>query len=901
MSRKICTVSVQYVLATTGLMGGDLERDPYVSTYATWGAHRMNTEDFLQELKTEKKPVKSSVTRDYYALGTPKEEEELREVKNITQARDVKYYASTRALAYELPDYDEHRSDDAIKLKLFAHTNFAGVPFLDKAEGAYVTRQMQEGLTHLELIDLFAQYRERAAKQRVGAEGLTWRIRDEFVDDKVALEKTRELAGTAELTDSLYAKHAPQARALTAKAQLVFQVTISEFREDLYARSVFATKDLKKTGLYARLDAQNRQLALSKKQGGSDGGAQFAALMYNSERSQLLMAQTMLSVLQLYCDSFIKLNEKHRPRYRPSEPVIQHLQLPMYIGENGRMPVARYFAYSEPFFKQYASAQAKTRELSLYAYGDRTESYLLMLLRSSLRRHGLSEATFVSAINEHFSPQNTSHQVTWQLQLSEEALLDVGTFLANSAYYTADYRLINEATHVHQADAACAKCGKKMSVRVFNTDSWDSTILNGTTMCDDCEGQDKTASSVVRAFKVGRQALGHTWKSEALQAYQLYLRHTYLWDVGSLVTSAFMNTDNTKMELQQKDELPLIGSAMDKNAQNDGHCFFVTKTRLSTSAQLVRDPRIAKHTKDRMRKDAHINDAFVAREKRRQMLVGEGTGSIEPRVLSLEESYGTESPLFRKKRAERAFARHTRAELKKDEALTAVAQLFNGEGLSHYVKKQDPQRRTSSFYNSVVHGVCPELQLEYGAELTQAAFCVERGRETCYGVRIGELVRDDAASKLSLVCPYAGQQELWAQQVTPMIETIENQMPVMRFGRYTEEEYTRVYSRYVAPTQVDEAYVFDAPGNKELAKKREAFETKLFALDAQPDLTVVRFYSRAWKLNKDPKARAAMMKFLQALPGLVEYGFFVEKHMPVLEPQVEILCIVNVTKALQLE
>ncbi len=56
--------------------------------------------------------------------------------------------------------------------------------------------------------------------------------------------------------------------------------------------------------------------------------------MYNSERSQLLMAQTMPSVPQLYCDSFIKLNEKHRPRYRPSEPVIQHLQLPLYIGEN---------------------------------------------------------------------------------------------------------------------------------------------------------------------------------------------------------------------------------------------------------------------------------------------------------------------------------------------------------------------------------------------------------------------------------------------------------------------------------------------------------------------------------------------------------------------------------------
>ncbi len=905
--KKICTVSVQYQLDANGLLGGQWENDPYVSTYATWGAHRVNREDFLQEVKSSggsKSRVKQATQfkQPYYALsgGKKKEEEALVEVKEVRQSRTVKRYRSTQALCYALPDFDEHRSDDSIKFKLFCHTQFAGVPFLDKAEGADVRRQIQEGLTHLELLDLFVQYRELAQKHRVGPEGMTWRISDAFIDDKVALEKVRELAGTQELTDTLYSKHAPRARELTAKAHLVFEVTISGFREELYARSIFATKDLKKTGLYAHLSGQQRALSLSSRRQDATIDGQFDALMYNSERSQLLMAQTMLQVLQLYCDSFIKLNAEHRPRYKPSEPVIQNLQLPMYVGENGRLPVVRYFANHDPYYRQYAAPAVRELNLLLYAYNERTEAFFLMMLRSSLRRHGLSEATFVQTMQAHFSPQNQSRQLGEHLKLAEEAVLDVGTFVANSAYYTADYRFMTTSDHPHAPNTKCTKCGKVMEARVLHLDSWDNTILNGTTMCDDCEGQDNVASSVLRAYKVGRHELNHAWKSDALQSMQLYLRHSYVWDVGSLVTSAFMNTDNTKMELQQKDDLPMIGSAMDQRAQNDGHCFFVGMTRLRVTGQMSADPRISPDLKARMHNDAHLSDAFVAREALRGALVGEGTGSIEPRVISLEESYGSGTVIFRKKRAERALTKYARGEMKK-EAYTSVAQMFNGEGLTHYVEKQDPQRRTSSFYNSVVHGVCPELAQEYGAELGQVAFCTEVKHETRYGVRIGALVRASDESHLSMVCPYAGQQALWQRAVAPMIETIENQMPVMRFGRYSEEEYTRIYSRFVAPRDVDAEYVFDAPTNTESGKRREAFESKLFALEAQPNRTVVRFYSRAWKLNKDPKARALMMQMLSALPGLVEYGFFVEKHMPILEPQVEILCIVDVEAALKLE
>lgn len=915
-SNKICTISVEYELDTSGQLGGHWEEDPYISTYATWGAHRINREDFLQEVKSTNSNTTTSRTKksapinmplSHFALGDKKKEaEELVEVKEVIQQREVKRYRSTRALQYALPDYDEHRSDDAIKFKLFCHTRFAGVPFLDKAESAYVRRQIQEGLTHLELLDMFAQYRALAAQKRVGPEGMTWRISDSFVDDKIVLEKVKQLAGTQDLTDTLYNKYAPRARDLTAKSQIVFEVTITQFREDLYAKSVFATKDLKKTGLYAHLSSQRKPLSLSTRRqenGKTSANAQFDALMYNSERSQLLMAQTMLQVLQLYCDSFIKLNEKHRPLYRPSEPVIQNLQLPMYVGENGRLPVLRYFANHDPFYRQYATPAAREKDLALYAYDERTEAYFLMMLRSSLRRHGLSEATFVRTINEHFSVENKSRELGEHLKLCEEVVLDVGTFVANSAYYTADYRFMTLRDHPHPPAGPCPKCGKKMTAKVIHLDSWDNTILNGTSMCDDCEGQDNVASTVLRSFKVGRHALKHAWKSEALLSVQLYLKHSYIWDVGSLVTSAFMNTDNTKMELQQKDDLPMIGSEMDQRAQNDGHCFFVGKTRLQVTAQMSLDPRISSETKARMKADAYLSDAFVAREQLRQDLVGEGTGSIEPRILSLEESYGCHTAIFRKKRAERAFTKHARGELKKEEN-EGFAQLFNGEGLTHYVDKQDPGRRTSSFYNSVVHGVCPELAHEYGAELGQVAFCTEINRETCYGVRIGALVRGSKESRLSMVCPYAGQRELWQRAVAPMIETVENQMPVMRFGRYSEEEYARIYSRFVAPSEVDEQYKFDAADNEENGKKREAFESKLFALESQPDRTVVRFYSRAWKLNKDPKSRSAMMKFLRAMPGLVEYGFFVERHMPILGDDaapVEILCIIDVKRALELE
>jgi hypothetical protein len=54
-------------------------------------------------------------------------------------------------------------------------------------------------------------------------------------------------------------------------------------------------------------------------------------------------------------------------------------------------------------------------------------------------------------------------------------------------------------------------------------------------------------------------------------------------------------------------------------------------------------------------------------------------------------------------------------------------------------------------------------------------------------------------------------------------------------------------------------------------------------------------------LDKDVAQRKRLLDFLQKMPGMVELGFFVEKHIAVCEAQVEILALVDVEACMKLE
>lgn len=903
MSKKICSLSIRFNLVCDGLIGGTHEYRPYLAWHASFGRHRLMTIDHLQQ-----QPSSLGI-----ALNAA-----VPESKEIVMDATYPSYRETQAIEIELNDYDEMKGDDTIAFKLFVHTRDSGVDSIDKSESAYVERQISAGLCQLELYDIFNYHLrtcESKGQTHYNQPRQHFSITAQFIDQKMLDEKIRDIVGDQELAPERFAEARKRAIQLTQRATITFDVIVRDFNHELYTRSIFNVKALRETGLHAMLKLNTSRLTIASSSSNSSTSSQqpeFESLLFNSKKSWHLMMTSMSSLLDVYCKHFIPSRDTGAPLLQPSEPVIANLQLPLYNAENGKMPVYAYWSNHDPYYREYASEEMRARDLEHYGFDARSEAYFLMALRSSLRRHNLSEKRFIETIERHFSPTNTSDKVDPYFLLVEEVVADVGTFMANSAYYTADYRFVPlvqslgiEGMRQHQHKdigeaRRCRNCQKTLKMKVVGLDSWDNVILNGTSMCDDCEGQDNTATTIIRSLAIGRVDLNFGWEAEALKAAQKLLSHSVIYDVGALVTSAFVDTNNKKIEARQE-ELPLIGSELDKNAQNDGHCFAVMQSLTRTIRMLEKGNTKAEVLK-KMRAANMIGgneEAFIKRDGARKTLVLEPTGSIEPRILSLAESYGKEAcddaneHLFAKKKAELCFMKHMRLRLKERKEDSGIAELFVGEGLPHYVDRQIPQRRVSDFYNSVVHGSSIDLYRRFDVTLSQVAFAKRVNNETCYGVRIGELIRDDEReSHLSLICPYRDYKQRWLNEIVPLVETVQNQMPLMKFGRYDESEYKNdIYSRCVSMNALETE-------DKETQREFERLAATSDALDSNH--TIVRLYSRLWKLNKDSETTKRFDAFLRDMPGLVKYACYVERHIPVCEPIVEILCLIDVQKSLTL-
>ena len=940
---KICTLSIEYLIDGDGLVGGKYEYNPYVATHATFGAYRKKEKDFLQCLNPQKQTLNTG--RRGVGLRAAETANQEEAAASICMSSESLRYRSTKPLVFELMAYDQMKGDDSIHFRLFSHTRYSGVDSIDKNEAAYHERQVPSGICQLELFDLFQFYLQSCGqdKVRLGQEKVVFEVTGTFEDQKIIDEKTRHLlrsAGHSHPTDADTDAMMQEAKPLSEKAKVTFQVTFLNFNEALFKKSIFAVPDLKQAHVHSRLPLAQRHSGSS--QSGSLASTyemprknyqyqrQFEPLLYNSSKSWQMWMTSMNRLLKQYIDHFISEDDNSTPLqclYKPCDPVVSNLQFPLYQGECGKLPVYAFWANHDPYYREYASPEARLHDMQIYGFNDKTERYFLLLLRSSLRRFGLSEETLIHEVENHFSPQNSATCPSPNFLRVEEVIADIGTAAANSIDYTADYRFMlslntlnGTRNHDHKNLGElrhCTECVKQATMKVLSLDSWDNFTLNGTSRSGDCEDDDNVATSVIRSFNVGRPDLAFTWESKALQAVKKYLEHTVIYDVAALVTSAFMDTNNKKVEVKQED-LPLIGSELDKNAQNDGHCFALMQP-LSRCIEMLEAGNVKAEVIAKVRQGNSIGarnkqeeDTFRQRDCKRRMLVLEPTGSIEARLLPLAESFGEENcedpdgHLFAKKKAMFYFMKHMRALLKDmektdKEMATGILDLFVGEGLPHYVDRQVPQRRTSSFYNSVVHGSSVDL-MRFDSTLSQFAFC----KQNKYGVRIGELIRDSSHSNLSLVCPYANYGEKWHSEIVPMVESIENQMPIMTFGRYKDEEYEHeIYSRYIAPHEMSATFSFEEPSaystTKESREAQTRFETTLKEVDSlASDKTVVRLYSRVWKLNQNAEKTQHLTRFLKEMPGLVDYAFYVERHLPVCSPVVEILCIVNVDKCLSL-
>jgi hypothetical protein len=907
-SSNLCSFGIAAQFVGTGMLGGRHEYDPRLSVQATFDRYKMREQWALEATRHQKRPG-VHVTVGLGAAASAGDEA----VQLYERDDDLVSYA-TQCRVFELPHLQgEMRGDASLHFELICATRDFGVKEIDERQAPYTETHNTCGEVQLEVYDLMRAYLQAGRPARFAVER-------PVLDLKVLERKAQELrqldapqGGRQQqqsMTQERWNAYVEEAAQLTSKGAIRFDVSFRHLDVEAYHASVFGIENLKTRCLHSR-DSTALQESMvplgarpahkhkhSRRHHGGlqsdvarspEPGRAYEPLLYTSQRGQDAMLQCLEQhVLRPYCANFVKLQAQDpEPLHRPLNDNVANLQLPMWVSKAGKLPVPCYWSSSDPVTREYASEALRLRDLQLYGFDARTERCFERMFRSSLRRHGLSETRFQSTVQAHFSLKNRSRQLDPLFLVCEEVLADVGTFAANSAYYTADYRFMPTG---RENTGQCT---------MLSLDSWDPTLVNDEGRGDDCEGMDQATMQILRSYLFGREGAGWSqnggWQSALLQSVHLLLRHTVLQDLGATVTSAYFD-NNAPVDLKKQHELPKIDSRMDREARCAGHCHGFMAP-LGDTIQRAENGNLRGTAVLERLKQADLRDAvFKARDAQRRILVLEPTGTIEPRILPVEESYACSAVLCAKKKAERYFLKALRLRLQSQQEL---GEMFNGEGVQHYVELRAPDDAVTPFYREPVHGSSVDLWKRPEGDIALAQFALAKlvpgapGQYT-YGVKIADYIRHP--EEYALVFPFYDSRVAWETDVKPFIESVQHQLPISCFGRYSDEKYAKLHSSYHEPGTLHAKYDMQVP-RPESAKQRE-FEALAASVCEQDGLAIVRLQSRHWKFAQSEEKTRDLQRFLRESPGLVGHAFYTEHQLPVCDPFIEILCVVDVKQCL---
>lgn len=994
-SSSICDkISIKTTFRADGMLGDNYEYNPYALTWTSFNPYRVErlcnyalakdqpTHIEAQHVDTKRRiqskyaahasirnATKSDKLRAFRSMvsfgadGNEKEEAVPQKVIIDTPINSSIYESTNTIHVDQLGDYSEMRGDAAIWFKLMSHTRYSGIDQIDKNDFQFAERTIPDGVTSIELYTLFSQY----VKECHGKGTNTCTFKSVFIDPKVTgifLQEQRQKMKGKHVNDSDLIEKAYEA---TFKALVHFEVTIEGFNFENYSKSIFGFQNLKESHLHAYLpmksshgggktlgtqshhplnahssssssSSSNNKVMGSKSMNVLPSSVEFAPRLYNSKKSMETMMGHLEQLVQVYCNSFVTIEDKVS-KFKPLNKNVSNLQLLILNSEQGQVPVVSYGTNHCPYTREYASEELRQKELKLYGYNANTERYFKMIANSSLRRHGMNKEKFIEVVDSHFSIGNKSPTSDSLFIACQKIATSLGTFAANSAYYTSDYRYIPvfdiKGSSYH-----------KNHVERKGIDSFDNELLNFGSNSDDCEGQAFTAAAIIQAFSYGRydldyhQLKGKTgrydystlrekanlrfgdWDSRLLQRIQLVLNNTHIACVGSTVTSAYVDNDNKTINIKDMD-LPMINDQIDLKSHCDGHCFNIVFSSYTIATMLENgknDKSIVQSIKP-FYLDAQMNvihgDSFHERDKSLATLVSEGTGPIEPTVLAVNEAYKGNEVERRRAATEKLFLKSLKTRLidlghgedinvnnEKTKDRDAIMNKFQAKGPPFYIDEQPENRRVSSFYREVVHGVFATLYTRHDVTLSQAAFC----KKDKYGVNMGDLLRASKspnANGISLISPYRNAKKQWIEETLPLKETVENHTPIMQYGRYSKEQYeSQIYSHYIDPaslalndwhfpTSVAEFKKMKMAGK---SSDRETQMARFHNVHANKNEVVIDLYSRVWKLNQSRDDMAKFQAFIEGCPGLKHYGYFIEKHLPNCDPLVEILCIVDMNE-----
>lgn len=923
----ICSsIEITFDLDAVGLVGGEYESEPSVHTWCSFNPHRIIKS---HSLDTKREPIyfkshgpmytmrdketllNSEAYHSFFgnhALAAKKEgdEEEAVEKLDFVVPQNTGVYKTRKPIVYDMSSKTFHghktmRTDGAIWMKLMTVSLFSGVPKIDENDRIFtkVKRGIQSGVCQLQLCDL---YKEAAAQRRQGQPDVSFEFETNFVDPKLMNIEMGEIAERYIKKHKITIEEVPRdveqniietAFIRSRKAIITTRVTIRNFDFNAYKDSRFSLSDLKTSPLNTYMKMRNSQMSLGSPADMTPmtGRVAFDPILFNSMPGMAEIRLDMEHVLRIYCHALVPIDD-NGSLYQPANKNVKKLHMPQFVGEQGKTAVVGFFSSHTPHTREYANEEARRIELELYDSNDGTEELLSLMVRASLRRHGMTKALFMSVIAEYFNEKNKSEVASGLFITALKVIADVGTFAANSVYYTADFRY-------QKLDDNAIKLIGEIRTRMahykkINLDSFDSVPLNGTSGAGDCEDSANVAASILQCLGYGRYSLKGKWVSDLLNSCRAVLDRVVIFAVGATVTSAYVDNNNKPIDMKEENrDLPLVGDTLDENSQCDGHCFAVLLFDAVVDQLLANGNLLASQL--RTVRDQWPVASFKKRDYTVPIIVLEGTGSVEPTLLPIDEVYEHKDRKVEgiQARAEISFLKEMKAKLNSDKNNKEVMEMFSGEGVGFYIAKQDPNRRISRFYREMIHGVPCNLYRKSDI-LSQIVFCkkVHTGRggpnsvTYKYGVNTGEFLRSGvtATKEIALIAPFKDNVKEWRERVVPMMECIENQMPIMKFGHYTKKEYNEgIHSRFI--------------GNPLLQEDDQEQEARIMAIiesvAGNPDLTMIRLQTREWKLN-DPIKVAKLNRFFMSLDRVVCHAMFSEKHVICCDALVDILIVAKV-------
>lgn len=914
-------------LDAVGLVGGDFEDSPTLYSWCSFNPHRITRKSGLllmkgsQQLKgntfgvvytqeDHRHKFNNNAYRSLFHYGEKDEEAEEEEDEkdaNFSVPQNTQTYNLGNPIVYDLAMPAFHssqqlRTDATLWLKLMAISRTSGVPKIDENDRLFkkVDRTVQAGICQLQLYDLF-----RLAAEKLGKTGgdngpvtVTVHIDTALVDPKLLNIAALEEAQRYVVKHNIQIEEIPlkveqrimeSALLRSRKALVSLSITLEQFDVAAYRESKFSLSDLRTSRLNAYLQMRSNAI---KRQFGNNmsseerrvrmrGRAPFDPILYNSAPGLKELVDQMGEVITVYCQQLVPLNGKNA-KYKAINKNVERLHLPRFVGEQGITPVVTYFSSHTPETREYANEYEREIERELYDYDDDSEDLMLMMFRASLRRYGLSRDRFMQIVDDYFSEKNPSSVASGLFITVLKVIADVGTFAANAVYYTADFRYQKLDDNVLQSVQLLRS--RIAHYKKINLDSFDSNPLNGTGSSDDCEGSANVACQIIECISHGRYKLGSIWRSNFLNSAKRVVDRLVIIPLGATVTSAYFSSDNKPIDMT-KCQLPIIGDKVDVNSRCDGHCYGLFMMDAVADQLLANGdlhPSQLAQLREGWRADGIV---FTKKDYTVPMIMLEGTGSVEPTVLPVDEVYDYENRRVEgiQTKGEIAFLKTLKEKLAEDEKKNKpLVEMFSGEGVEFYTERQAENRRISRFYREIVHGVSSGLYAR-NVIFSQLVFCRRVNGQFQYGVNTGELLRSGMTMNkdIALIAPFKDSASMWHEKIRPMMESIQNQMPIMKMFHYTSEEMKEgVYSRFLANK------------NKLNDRTGEMITTMLESVAGNPKLTIVRLQTREWKLE-DKKRVEALDNFFMSFDQVVCHGMFSEKHIASCDALVDILLVVK--------